>query len=291
MSPEAEGTQSHAYVKLLHQAMIFLAALVVARFVLEVAGVSSGTTRFLSSTAGLFLVAIFLAAVAPLRGGLRKFYQLPVPSILLSAWTAGWIIVATIISAVLRLERSHFAEKSDFGNWSNLGRHVLGHLIEIVVFFVIVLIVMAATHVLWRWPITVGPGAMLGGFVIMRYWVEAMGLAQWRAAAWSSTILVLLSAFYLGGLGPRLGLSSARQLLAPALVLGWTWRVWVYIATLLSALVPFFKTHFFDPSRGNIPVRLLQALGGAVVEGFLAGLIVWGIAVWISRATRPSAAS
>jgi hypothetical protein len=151
MPAEAEETQGHAYVKLLHHAMIFLAALVVARFVLEVAGVPSGTTRFLSSTAGLFLVAIYLAAVAPLRGGLAKFCQLPVPAILLSAWTAGWIIVATIISAVFRLERSHFAEKSDIGNWSNLGRHVLGHLIEIVVFFVIVLIVMAATHVLWRW--------------------------------------------------------------------------------------------------------------------------------------------
>ena len=291
MPTEAEGNQGHAYVKLLYQAMIFLAALVVARFVLEVAGVPSTVTRFLSSTAGLFLAAIYLAAVAPLRSGLRKYSQLPVPAILLSAWTAGWIIVATIISAVFRLERSHFAEKSDFGNWSNLARHVLGHLIEILVFFVIVLIVMAATHVLWRWPITVGPGAMLGVFVIMRFWVEAMGVEQWRAAAWSSTVLMLLSSFYLGGLGPRMGLTSARQLLAPALVLGWTWRVWVYIATLLSALAPFFKTHFFDPSRGDIPVRLVQALVGSVIEGFLAGLIVWGIAVWISRATRPSAAS
>lgn len=291
MSAETEQVQRHAYVELLHHVMIFLAALVVARFVLEVAGVPADLTRFLSSNAGLILAAIYLAAVAPLRGGLRKVYQLPVPAILLSAWTGAWIIVATLVSGVFRLERSHFAEKSDYGNWANLGRHVGGHAVEIVIFFLIVLIVMVATHVLWRWPITVAPGAMLGVFVIMRYWWEAMGLEPWRAAAWSSTILVLLSGFYLGGLGPRLGLTSARQLLAPALVLGWTWRVWVYIAMLMSALVPFYKTHFFDPSRGNVPVRLLQALAGTVVEGFLAGLIVWGIAVWISRATRPSAAA
>jgi hypothetical protein len=273
---------------MLRHVMIFLAALVVARFVLEVAGVSGNTTRFLSSNAGLILAAIYLAAVAPLRGGLRRFSQLLVPAILLSAWTAVWIIVATLVSGVFRLERSHFAETSDYGNWSHLGHHIGGHAIEIVFFFVIVLIVMALTHLLWRWPVTVGPGVMLGAFVIARYWMEAMGVEQWRAAAWSSTVLVLLSGFYLGGLGPRLGLASARGLLAPALVLGWTWRAWVYIATLMSALVPFYKTHFFDPSRGNVPLRLLQALGGSIVEGFIAGLIVWGIAVWIARATKHS---
>jgi hypothetical protein len=273
---------------MLRHVLIFLAALVVARFILEVAGVSANTTRFLSSTAGLMLAAIYLAAIGPLRGGLRKFIQLPVPAILLSAWTAAWIIVATLVAGVFRLERSHFAEKSDYGNWTHLGRHVGAHAVEIVIFFAIVLIVMALTHLLWRWPVTVGPGAMLGVFVIMRYWWEAMGLEQWRAAAWSSTVLVLLSGFYLGGLGPRLGLTRARQLLAPALALGWTWRAWVFIATLMSALVPFFKTHFFDPSRGNVPSRLVQALVGGVVEGLIAGLILWGIAVWISRATKYS---
>jgi len=288
MSPEAEGTEGRSYVKMLHHVMVFLAVLVVARFVLEVAGAPADVTRFLSSTAGLMLSAIYLAAVAPLRGGMRRFSQLFAPAILLSAWTAAWIIVATLISGVFRLERSHFAEKSDYGNWANLGRHVGAHVVEIVFFFVIVALLMALTHLLWRWPVTVGPGAMLGVFVIMRYWTEAMGLEQWRAAAWSSTVLVLLSGFYVGGLGRRLGLTRARQLLAPALVLGWTWRAWVYIATLLSALVPFYKTHFFDPSRGYVPLRLLQLLGASIVEGFIVGLILWGIAVWIGRATKRS---
>jgi len=286
MSPEAEGTQARPYGGMLSRAMVFLASLVVGRLVLEVAGVPADITRFLSSTAGLMLAAVYLAAVAPLRGGMRKFSQLLVPALLLSAWTAGWIIVATLIAGVFRLERSHFAETSDYGNWSHLGRHLGAHVVEIVFFFAIVLMLMALVHVLWRWPITVAPGAMLGVFVIMRYWTEAMGLEQWRAAAWSSTVLMLLSGFYLGGWGPRLGLTGARQLLAPALALGWTWRAWVYIATLMSALVPFYKTHFFDPSRGNIPLRLLQLLVASIVEGFIAGLILWGIAVWIGRATR-----
>jgi hypothetical protein len=77
----------------------------------------------------------------------------------------------------------------------------------------------------------------------------------------------------------------------PALVLGWVWRFWVYLATVLAALVPFFQTHFFDRSRGDIPLRLLKALGGAVIEGFIVGLLVWGIAVWIACATRSSEAS
>jgi len=81
-------------------------------------------------------------------------------------------------------------------------------------------------------------------------------------------------------------LAGARQLLVPALVLGWTWRLWVFIATVVSALLPFYKTHFFGPSRANLPVRLLGSLAGTVVEGFIAGLIVWGIASWIASATR-----
>lgn len=288
MSPDPAGTLGRPFGTMLRHVMIFLAALVVARLVLEVAGAPSTFTRFLSSTAGLIFAAIYLAAVAPLRGGLRRWSQLLVPAVLLSAWTVAWVIVATLVSAVLHLERSHFAEKSDYESWHTLVRHLGEHVIEIAFIFVVVLIVMSLTQVLWRWPITVGPGAMLGVFVIMRYWTEAMGLEQWRAAAWSSTILVLLSGFFLGCLGPRLGLSGARQLLAPALVLGWTWRVWVYIATLMSALVPYYKTHFFDPSRGDVPLRLAQALAQGVVEGLIVGLIVWGIAVWMARATARS---
>jgi len=288
MPTEAEGTQGRPFALMLRHVMIFLAALVVARFVLEVAGAPSTFTRFLSSTVGVIFAGIYLAAIAPLRGGLKRWSQLLVPAILLSAWTVGWIIVVTFVSAVFRLERSHFAEKADYESWANLGKHLGEHVIEIAFFFVVILIVMSLVHTLWRWPITVGPGAMLGVFVIMRYWTEAMGLEPWRAAAWSSTVLVLLSGFFLGGLGPRLGLTSARQLLAPALVLGWTWRVWVYIATLMSALVPYYKTHFFDPSRGNVPARLAQALAQGVVEGLIVGLIVWGIAVWMARATKYS---
>jgi hypothetical protein len=267
--------------------MAVLAMLVVARLVLELVGVPQNITRYVSGTVALPLVALYLAAAGPLRGGLLKWSQHVLPALILSAWTEAWIILVTLISAVLRLSRTHFAEPEDYGNWSHLGRHVLGHIVEIGVLFVIVLLLMTVVHILWRWPVTVAPGAMLGVFVIVRFWTEAMGLEPFRTAAWSSTILVFLSAFYLGAVGAWKGLTGARQLLAPSLVLGWVWRLWVYLAMLFAAAVPFYKTHFFNPSRGHVPLRLMEALAENVVEGFLAGLIVWGIAVWIARATQP----
>ena len=288
MSSESQRLTRDPFSQLMSGAMVTLAVLVVARFVLELAGMPQDFARYVSSTVGLPLVAIYVAAVGPLRGGLRKFSQLPLPALILTAWTEGWIILATIIAAVLRLSRTHFAEKEDFGNWGHLGRHVLGHTVEIGVLFVVVLLLMAIVHVLWRWPITVAPGALLGVFVIMRFWTEAMGLEPLRTAAWSSTILVLLSAIYLGGVGPRVGLTDAHQLLVPSLVLGWVWRAWVFLATLFAAAAPFFKTHFFDPSRGDVPLRLLRALAGTVVEGFIAGLLLWGIAVGIACAIETS---
>jgi len=289
MSPNADATTGNAYQKFLQRIMFFLAALVVARFVLEVTGTPVAVTRYLSSTAGLLFAAIYLAAIGPLKRGALKFSQLLLPALLLSAWMVGWVILATLFSGVFRLERSHFAAQADYGNWRHLGLHVFHHLLSIIVLFVVALLLMSLVHLLWRWPVTVGPGAILGALVIIRYWLEAMGVHSSNTAAWSSTVGVLIASFYLGGVGPRLGLAGARQLLAPALVLGWTWRVWVFIAMLVGALMPFYKTHFFDPTRGKVAVRLLEALGGAVVEGFIAGLIVWGIATWIASATRREA--
>jgi len=61
-------------------ALVFLALLVVARFVLEIAGVPHAGTRYLSSSAAVLLAAIYLGAVAPLRG-VTKFVQLILPSV------------------------------------------------------------------------------------------------------------------------------------------------------------------------------------------------------------------
>jgi hypothetical protein len=292
MSPESQetGTGRTPFVSLLYRVMFFLAALVVARFVLEVAGVPQDQTRYVSSMAGLFLAAIYVAAIAPLRGGLQKFRQILLPALVLSAWTVAWVILAMLVSAVFRLERSHFAMPADYGDWAHLGSHIVGHLAGLGVFFVIVVVLMAVVRFLWRWPLTVGPGAVLGALVIIRYFVEALGVDAWRAAAWSSTIGVLLAAFYLGGIAPRLGEIGGMRLLVHSLVITYTWRVWVFLATLLSALSPFYKTHFFDPSQGRVAVRLLQFLvGGVIIEGLIAGIIVWLIARWIARATQPAA--
>jgi hypothetical protein len=273
--------------KWLRGSLVFLALLTVARLVLEVAGVPHTLTRYFSSSAVIFLVAIYLGAVASLRG-VSRFAQLLLPAVVVAAWTGGWSILATVISALLRLERSHFAEPEDYGNLAHLGGHLLGHLVEIGVFAVVVLVLMAVPYFLRRWPVTVGPAAILGALVIIRYWAEAMQLPATTAAAWSSTVAVLACGFYLGGMGPRLGLTTFKQLLASALVIGWVWRFWVFLAALLSATVPFYKTHFFDSSTGRVAARLAQLLGFSVVEGFAAGLVVCGIATWISRATRPA---
>jgi len=153
--------------------------------------------------------------------------------------------------------------------------------------FIIVLVLMASIRFLHRWPIAVGPAAVLAGLVAVRYWVEAMGVPATQAAAWSSTVGLLLSAIYLGGMGPRMGLRSSRELFAPALVIAWSWRFWVFLATLLSATLPFYKTHFFDPEAGPVVSRLASFLGfGVLAEGFFAGLIVWVLATWIARGTR-----
>ncbi len=104
----------------LRGSLVFLALLTVARLVLEVAGVPHNLTRYLSSSAAIFLVAIYLGAVAPLRG-VSRFAQLLLPAVVVAAWTGGWSILATVISALLRLERSHFAEPEDYGNLAHLG--------------------------------------------------------------------------------------------------------------------------------------------------------------------------
>ena len=263
--------------------LIFLAVIVVARFITEVAGVSHDTTRFISSSVATFLVAIYLGAVAPLRG-INSFRRLIVPALVVSAWTIGWVILFTIISGVFRLERSHFAEPEDFGNLGQLSKHVAAHVAEIVIVAIIVLLLMAIPFFLRGWPVTVGPVVVLGALVIMRFWFEAMNVDPARSAALSSTVGVLLCALYLGGVGPKMGLDS---LLGPALIIGFAWRLWVYLAVLLGA-ASFFHTHFFDPSRGHIAARLAGSLGINIVAGVVGGLVVWGIASWISRATKAS---
>jgi len=286
MSPVADPGTGNAYRKLLQRIMVFLAALVVARFVLEVTGTPQVVARYVSATVGLIFAGIYFAAIGPLKRRPFKYSQLVLPALILSAWSVGWVILATVISAVFRLQRSHYAEREDYGNWGHLGGHVLGHLIGIVVLFVVLLVLMALVQLLWRWPVTVGPGVVLGALVVTRFWLEAMGVTGPNTAAWSSTVAVLIAGFYLGGVGPLLGLRGGRQLVAPALVLGWTWRLWVFIAILMSAIPTPFMTHFFNRAGGHVAARLAQALGGTAVEGLIAGLILWGIAVWIASATR-----
>ena len=205
-----------------------LAVLVVARLVLETAGAAHTWTRYLSSTVALFLAAIYLGAVAPLRG-VTRFTKLILPAIFLTVWTAGWVIFAILVSAILQLHGSHFAAPEDYGNWSHLRQHIIGHVGLIGIYSAVVLVLMAVPFVLRHWPVAVGPAAVLGALVITRYWVEAMGLGSSYASAWSSTVAMLLCGFYLGGVGQCFGLKLSGQLLIPSVLIGWAWRFWVFL--------------------------------------------------------------
>ncbi len=290
MDPETDspGTSRPDYRRWLRGPLIFLALLVIVRFVLELGGAPQGGTNFLSTTAFVFLLAVFLGATASLRRVTRPA-QLVVPALALAVWTQAWVILATLVTFVFRLERSHFLGAEEFGSWASLGQHLMGHVVETLVFAVLVIVLMSVVFFLRRWPVAVGPGAALGFLVILRYWVEAMGVGGPAPVALSSTAGILASAVYLGGIGSKFGLNRFRQLLGPALALGWVWRFWIFLATLLSAVVPYYKTHFFDPSQGQVAWRLVRFFfGGFLIEGLVAGLLVWAIAAWISRATRPS---
>jgi hypothetical protein len=265
----------------------FIALLIVARFTLEVLGTPHQITRYLSSTGAIFLVAIYLGAVAPLRG-VQKSWQIVLPGVLLAAWAQGWVILFTIISAILRLGRSHFAEPQDWGNSRLLTHHILAHLAEIVPTSIVVLVLIAAMMVLWHWPITVGPGAVLGMLVVIRFWSEAMNLSPMVCAAWSSSVAFLLCGIFLGGIGEVCGFSSRRRLFLPAMVLGGTWRFWILVAVLTESASPNYGTHFHNLARDHSFSYALSFLGIHIVAaGLLAGFVEWGVASWTVAAMRP----
>jgi hypothetical protein len=265
----------------------FIALLIFARFLLELLGMPHSITRYLSSTGAVYLVAIYMGAVAPLRG-VRKSWQIVLPGVLLAAWAQIWVILFTLVSGAFSLERSHFAEPQDYGDWAHLGHHILEHLAEIVPVAIVALVLMAAMLVLWHWPVTVGPGAILGAMVVIRFWSEAMNLNPTVSSAWSSSVAFLLCGFFLGGVGGLIGLASPRALFVPAMVLGWTWRFWVFIAVLMGAATPYYKTHFYTRPQSHAFLHLASFLGvEVIVVGFVAGLIEWGIACWTACALRP----
>jgi len=63
------------YRRWLARPLVFIALLIIVRFVLELLGTPPSLTRYISSSGAVFLVALYLGAVAPLRG-VRKSYNL-----------------------------------------------------------------------------------------------------------------------------------------------------------------------------------------------------------------------
>src|SRR3990172_370899 len=99
MSADSAGTNQDRpnYCKWMKGSLILLALVVIARFVLEAAGVPHSGTRYLSSVTVVLLVGIYLGVVAPLRG-VRRFKQLVIPAVVVAAWTQAWVIVATVLT-------------------------------------------------------------------------------------------------------------------------------------------------------------------------------------------------
>lgn len=281
----AEGAKS-VYRSWLQGPMVLIAIVIVVRFVLECVQVPKDITRFVSGSVVSAFVLIYLGAVAPLRG-ITRYKQLLLAGLVLSVWAGLWDTLALVIAFAFHLPGSHFADAPGiFQNWGHVGLHTLSHVVLILPATLIDFGILSLMFFLWRWPVVVPPSAVIGCLVILRFAAEAFNMAPTTASAWSSSVGVLLGALYIGGVGPRAGLVTPRQLLAPSLVLAWVWRFWILVAVLISAL-PLYKTHFFDPTQGQVAMRLLQfLLGGVLVEGAIAGFLVWGIAVWTSCVTR-----
>ncbi len=293
MSTSVVGTVSDHpdYRRWLQGPLALITAVIVLRFILEVERVPKDITRFVSGSVIGALILIYLGAIAPLRG-VTRYRQLWKPAIVWPVWVTVWDTLALVISAAFHLPGSHFADAPGiFQNWQHVGLHILSHIGLILPSILITFGFLAFMFLLHRWPVVVAPSAVLGALVTMRFAAEALNMTPATASAWSSSVGVLLGAFYVGGFGPQWGLASARQLLAPSLALGLVWRFWIFLAALAS-VPPLYKTHFFDPSGGRVVIRLLEFLGvEVIVVGVIAGLIVWGIASWMARSLKPSFAS
>jgi hypothetical protein len=262
--------------------MALLGLTVLVRFVLEALGVSPNVTRFFSASVLVGLEMLYVGAVAPLRG-VTKVRQLALPAFALSAVLGGGTALSLLVSGLFELPASHFAHAPPEPLYPRFWFHVLEHVGVIPVAAVVTFGIMAVPFSLHRWPVTVAPATVLGALVLLRFAAEAMSVAPTTASAWSSTVGLLLSALYLGGIGPRMGLVSPRQLLAPAFVVAFVWRFWILLAALVSVVLGF-ETHFFDPSQGRVAARLLSFLWGPVLTGGLVGgLLTFGIAVWVAR--------
>jgi len=71
------------------------------------------------------------------------------------------------------------------------------------------------------------------------------------------------------------------------MVLGWAWRFWIFVAVLMGAAAPYYKTHFYTRPQGSVFFHLVAFFGAEVVlAGLIAGLIEWGIASWTAGALR-----
>ena len=155
-----------------------------------------------------------------------------------------------------------------------------------------------------------GPLLLLAVVIVVRFALEAAGVSLETTRFLSASVVSALAIVYLGAVAPLRGVTRFRQLAFTAFALsawlgGWTaltlivsgvlqlpgshfatrlqsrwWPVTVAPATILGGLV----THFYDPSQFHLASFMAVEVIGV---GFAAGLIVWAIASWVSRATRP----
>lgn len=126
------------YIQLTKPYLVVVTVFVLARFVLEVAGVKSEVTSEISLTRLLFVLPVFLG-LRFAREKLGGFKDMLLANFVYCFWGIALVAVVTALDVALSL-KTHYGFGPS-GEAMPLGQHLFGHIIEIVVFTVVTSII------------------------------------------------------------------------------------------------------------------------------------------------------
>lgn len=129
-------------VRLAKPYLVAVTIFVLLHFVLEVAGVSEKVASEISLTRLLFVLPIFLG-LRFAREGLGGFKQLLPANFVYCFWGILLVMIATTLDAQLSLG-THYGRGPD-GEVLALGGHLVGHLVEIVIFSLLTTVISLVT--------------------------------------------------------------------------------------------------------------------------------------------------
>lgn len=129
-------------IELTRPYLIVVTIFVVLRFVLELAGLSNGVTSEISLTRLVFVLPIFLG-LRFAREGLGGFKEMMMANFVYSFWGVFLIMIITTVDVMLGLN-THYSFGPD-GSLMPLPAHLLGHVVQIIVFTVVLSIICWVT--------------------------------------------------------------------------------------------------------------------------------------------------